>query len=279
MNVINQQQLVEEIANAIITANTELSGDIITALDDLKSKETNLRALSIFSQIDTNIQLAKQTKLPLCQDTGICVLDVTIGNRVQIDFDLEAALNQGIRLGYQQGNLRKSVVSDPLRRVNSGDNTPGIIHYHFQVGEQLIIKVAPKGAGSENMSQLKMFNPQTEIAEITEYIIDCVVGAGGKPCPPVVVGVGIGGTFEKAALNSKLAAIGNINQPNSDPLYANLEQEIKQRLNNSNVGAQGLGGNSTCLDVNIIAEACHIASLPVAVNLQCHVARHQEVIL
>lgn len=279
MKKINQQQLIDAVCDAVIKANTTLSPDIKAAITNRSRTETSPRGKIVFQQIADNQKLAEMTKLPLCQDTGICILDVTIGNQVQIDFDLTSALNQGIRDGYEQGHLRCSVVADPLRRINTMDNTPGIIHYHYTVGDNLKITVAPKGAGSENMSQLKMFNPSVEKSDIIDYVVDCVLNAGGKPCPPIIVGVGIGGTFEQAALNSKRAAISNLDFSNPDPLYQELEETIFQKLNQSNIGPLGLGGNSTCLGVRIIPDCCHIASLPVAVNIQCHVARHQEVIL
>lgn len=279
MNVINRKQLVELVAGACIDANIYLTPDVTEKLDELHQAETSERAKSILSQFAQNRVVAKQTKLPLCQDTGICLMFIKLGNQVQIDFDLYEALNEAIRIGYAEGNLRKSVVADPLLRTNSGDNTPGVFHTELTCSDQLEILIAPKGAGSENMSNLKMMNPQSTIEEVEDYIYSCVVNSGGKPCPPIVVGVGIGGTFEKAAVNAKQAVLEEIGNHNPKPLYRELEQRLITRINNSGIGPMGLGGDATCLDVSIIEYPAHIASLPVAVNIQCHVARHQKVVL
>lgn len=278
MKVINREQLVAAVAKACIDANIYLSDDVTDRLCELEANETNPRAKSIFEQFTANRQIADKTKLPLCQDTGICLMFIKVGNQVQIDFDLYQALNQGIRQGYEQGHLRKSVVADPLFRTNTGDNTPGIFHTELTIGDQLEILIAPKGAGSENMSNLKMMNPQSSIAEVEDYIYDCVVNSGGKPCPPIVVGVGIGGTFEKAALNAKRAVLDKVGNHNPKPEYMEIEKRLIERINQSGIGPMGLGGDSTCLDVSIIEYPAHIASLPVAVNIQCHVARHQKVV-
>lgn len=277
MKVINREKLVTAIANACIEANIYLEADVVSKLDELYESETNPRAKSILGQFEQNRQIAHNTKLPLCQDTGICLMFIKIGNQVQIDFDLYQALNEGIRIGYQQGHLRKSVVADPLFRTNTGDNTPGIFHTELTVGDQLEILVAPKGAGSENMSNLKMMNPQSSIEEVEDYIYDCVFNSGGRPCPPIVVGVGIGGTFEKAAVNAKQACLQTIGEFNPKLEYMEIEKRLIKRINESGVGPMGLGGVSTCLDVSIIESPSHIASLPVAVNIQCHVARHKVV--
>ncbi|WOO86430.1 fumarate hydratase [Mollicutes bacterium LVI A0039] len=277
MKKIDRNQLVKEVAKACVEANIYLAEDVATRIDELANLESNSRAKSILSQLEQNRQVASKTKLPLCQDTGICVMFIKLGNQVQIDFDLYEALNEAIRLGYDQGNLRKSVVKDPLFRTNTGDNTPGIYHLELTSGDNLEIIVAPKGAGSENMSSLKMMNPQSTVSEVEDFIYDCVVNSGGKPCPPIVVGVGIGGTFEVAAINAKRAAISPVGEYNSKTEYAEIEKRLIARINQSGIGPMGLGGDSTCLDVSIIESHSHIASLPVAVNIQCHVARHKVV--
>ncbi len=277
MKVINKNQLIKDVSLACINANLQLTDDVIFGLNQLKSGEDNERALSIINQIEQNLELAKTQKIPMCQDTGIIIGMIRLGNQVKYDFDLYEAINEGIRIGYNQGNLRKSVVSDPLKRQNSGDNTPGVFHVELVQGDEFEITIAPKGAGSENMSNLKMFNPQTPISEIKTYIVDIIKNAKGKPCPPIIVGVGIGGTFEKAAIMAKKAVLKPVGQSNNDDFYAQIERDLLKEINNTGIGPMGLGGKSTCIDVHINQYASHIASLAVAVNIQCHVARHQVV--
>ncbi len=277
MKLINRHELVSDIKEACINANLKLTNDVTCALSNLRDTEDNERAKSILDQIKSNLEISSNEKIPMCQDTGIVLAFVKLGNKVRIDFDLYEAINEGVRSGYEEGHLRKSVVSDPLNRVNTGDNTPAIIHVELENSDEFEVLIAPKGAGSENMSQLKMFNPQTPIAEIKEYIVDCVVNAKGKPCPPIIVGVGIGGTFEQAALNAKKAVLDPVGIRNIDSFYADIEQDLIDTINKTGIGPMGLGGKSTCMDVKIRQNASHIASLPVAVNIQCHVARHQVV--
>ncbi len=277
MKVINRDNLISQVANACIEANIYLPEDVSSKLNELESGERSERALSILGQLRENRVVASKTKLPLCQDTGICVMFIKLGNRVQLDFDLYGALNEAIGKGYETGNLRKSVVADPLNRVNTGDNTPGVFHVELVQGDEFEIIIAPKGAGSENMSTIKMMNPQSTVEEVEAFIYDSVINSGGKPCPPIVVGVGIGGTFEKAALNAKRAVLEPIGKHNDKEHYASMEQRLIEKLNQSGVGPMGLGGDTTCLDVSIIEYPSHIASLPVAVNIQCHVARHKVV--
>ncbi len=277
MKVINRQVLIDKVAKACIEANVYLGEDVTNKLDKLTTEETSERAKSILKQFKQNRDISSSTRLPLCQDTGICVMFIKIGNRVKIDFDIYEALNEAIKIGYEQGHLRKSVVADPLFRVNTKDNTPGVFHTELTSGDELEILIAPKGAGSENMSNLKMLNPQSEISEVEDYIYECVVNSGGQPCPPVIVGVGIGGTFEKAAVNAKLACLQEVGIHNPKAEYKKLEQRLIDRINKSGIGPMGLGGDTSCLDVSIIEYPSHIASLPVAVNIQCHVARHKVV--
>ncbi len=277
MKIINRKQLVSDIANACVEANLKLSDDVSCALSDLKKVEDNKRAISILNQIDENLIIANYENIPMCQDTGIVLAFVKLGNRVKYDFDLYEAINEGVRLGYEQGHLRKSVVSDPLKRVNSGDNTPAVIHVELTNDDTFEILLAPKGAGSENMSSLKMFTPQSSVEDIKAYVLDAVINAKGKPCPPIIVGVGIGGTFEKAALMAKQAILKPVGVDHEDPFYAEIERDLKAQINQTGIGPMGLGGKSTCMDVNINTYASHIASLAVAVNIQCHVARHKVV--
>lgn len=277
MKKINREELIDLVAKACVSANVTLPNDIETKLNDLANNETNERAKSILSQIKQNQIIASRTNLPLCQDTGICFMYIKLGNQVMIDFDLYEALNEAIRIGYKQGNLRKSVVADPLFRTNTNDNTPGVFHLELTTSDELEITIAPKGAGSENMSSLKMMNPQAKISEVEDYIYDVIVNSGGRPCPPIVVGVGIGGTFEKAALNAKLAILEPIGNHNPKPEYETIEKNLITRINQSGIGPMGLGGDSSCLDVSIREYPSHIASLAVAVNIQCHVARHKVV--
>ncbi len=277
MKIINREKLVKDVSLACINANLQLTDDVIFGINKLKSTEDDERALSIISQIEQNLELSKTQRIPMCQDTGIVIGVIRLGNNVQYDFDIYEAINEGIRIGYNAGNLRKSVVSDPLKRINSGDNTPGIFHVELVQGEEFEITLAPKGAGSENMSNLKMFNPQTPIEQIKTYIVDVIKNAKGKPCPPIIVGVGIGGTFEKAAIMAKEAVLKPVGQFHNDEFYAEIEKDLIQRINDTGIGPMGLGGKSTCIDVHIKQYASHIASLAVAVNIQCHVARHQVV--
>lgn len=277
MKEIKRDVLINDIKRACIEANLSLPCDVKKELNHLEGNEINPRAKSILNQIEQNVTLAKKESIPMCQDTGIMLAFVKIGNQVKYDFDLYKAINQGVREAYQEGNLRKSVVSDPLKRINSGDNTPAVIHVELSNDDTFEILLAPKGAGSENMSQLKMFNPQTPIDEIKTYILNCVINAKGKPCPPIIVGVGIGGTFEKAALMAKQAILKPIGLRNEDELYADIERSLIEEINKTGIGPMGLGGNSTCMDVKINQYASHIASLAVAVNIQCHVARHKVV--
>lgn len=277
MKKINREQLIACVAKACIEANIYLPQDVVMSLEAARQLESDQRANIILKQLADNREIAMKTSLPLCQDTGICLMFIKVGNQIQMDFDLYEALNEGIRRGYNEGYLRKSVVSDPLFRKNSGDNTPGVFHTEITQGDTLEILIAPKGAGSENMSNLKMMNPQSSITEVEDYIYECVVNSGGKPCPPIIVGIGVGGTFEKAAINAKLACLEPVGSFNPKPEYQEIEERLIERINASGIGPMGLGGKTTCLDVSIREHPCHIASLPVAVNIQCHVARHKVV--
>ncbi len=276
MKIINRDQLINDVKVACIKANRELPCDVAKRIDEMRNTETNERAKTILHQFKENLQIAQEKQLPMCQDTGIVVGLIKLGNQVQYDFDLYEAINEGIRQGYADGNLRKSVVSNPVTRNNSGDNTPGVFHVELTGGEDFELTIAPKGAGSENMSALKMFTPQTPMAEIEQYVVDVVVNAKGKPCPPIIVGVGLGGTFEKAALMAKEAVLQPL-ESTSDQAVVAMATKIKDMINKTGIGPMGLGGDSTCIGVNINTYAAHIASLAVAVNIQCHVSRHEVI--
>lgn len=277
MKKISREDLIAKVSKACIDANIYLSEDVTNQIDSLLASESNPRAKVILSELQENRSISAKTKLPLCQDTGICLMFIKIGNQVHLEFDLYEALNEAIRIGYDLGNLRKSVVKDPLFRENTKDNTPGVFHTELTMGDELEIMIAPKGAGSENMSSLKMMNPQSTVSEVEEYIYQSVVNSGGQPCPPIIVGIGLGGTFEMAALNAKKAVLQPVGEFNLKPEYQELEQRLISRINQSGIGPMGLGGDSSCLDVSIIEYPSHIASLAVAVNIQCHVARHKVV--
>jgi fumarate hydratase subunit alpha len=234
----------------------------------------------IFGQIIENACIAAENKVPICQDTGVAVVFLELGQDLRIEGgDLYEAINQGVRKGYLDGYLRKSIVNHPLLRINTGDNTPAVIHLKLVAGDNLKITVAPKGGGSENMSGIKMLKPSAGVEGVKEFVIETIATAGADPCPPIIVGIGIGGNFEKCALLAKEALLREVGKPSKIPDIALLEMELLHDINSLGIGPQGLGGIITALAVNIEIYPCHIASLPVAVNINCHAARHKEVIL
>lgn len=270
----------EAIENLCIEANYNLSKDVFEALDKAKAEETWTLAGDILDKIVMNAEIAKNERMPICQDTGMACVFVEIGQDIHIvGGSLEDSINEGVRRGYDKGYLRKSVVKDPIDRINTKDNTPAIIHYKIVSGDRLKITVAPKGFGSENMSQIKMLKPSDGIEGVKEFIIKVVKDAGPNPCPPMIVGVGIGGTFEKAAYLSKKALIRPIDSKNENKFYSDLEDELLIKMNELGIGPQGFGGKTTALGINIETYPTHIAGLPVAVNISCHATRHKEVIL
>jgi fumarate hydratase subunit alpha len=230
----------------------------------------------VLNKIIENAYLGREKHLPICQDTGVALVYLTIGSGVYFDGDIYEAVNDGVRRAYTEGYLRKSVVRHPLDRVNTKDNTPAIVHIKMVPGDVFKIDVAPKGGGSENMSLVKMLIPADGIEGIKKLVVDTVFHAGGKPCPPLVVGVGIGGNFEKCALLAKEALLREIDDESSDPIANQLEKDLLTLINNTGVGAMGFGGTQTCLAVKVNVHPCHIASLPVAINIQCHAARHKS---
>lgn len=278
MKEIKTETIEKEVSRLCIEAATYISKEVLDCLKKAKEKEEGL-ACSILEQIILNDEIASKENIPMCQDTGIMVVFVEIGNDVHLDGDLYEAINNGVRKGYTEGYLRKSVVKSPLNRVNTKDNTPAIVHVKYVLGDKLKITVCPKGAGSENMSKVKMLVPADGIDGIKKFVLDTIKEAGGRPCPPLVVGVGIGGNLETCALLAKESLIRDINDESSDPDANRLEKELLEEINNLNVGPMGLKGKTTALAVKVNLYPCHIASLPVAVNIQCHAARHKEVVL
>ncbi|NMA51859.1 MAG: fumarate hydratase [Peptococcaceae bacterium] len=280
MKIIDTAAITEAVAKMSQEANFSLGEDVIKELQKALASETSATGKGILLQLLENAKIAREELVPICQDTGFAVVFVELGQDVRIiGGDLYDAINEGVRRGYTEGYLRKSIVSHPLTRINTGDNTPAVIHTKIVQGDKIRIIFAPKGGGSENMSQIKMLKPADGVVGVRKFVIDVVRSAGPNPCPPVIVGVGIGGTFEKCALLSKLALLRKIGQRSKYPDIANLEQELLEEINKLGIGPQGFGGTTTALAVHIEIHAAHIASLPVAVNLNCHAARHKEIIL
>lgn len=275
MRDIDVSLIIKNISEALIKANLTLPDSICKRIDSFSETETNDLAKSVFSDMKENLAVAREMGIPICQDCGMAVIFAEIGQEVHITGgNFPDAVNEGIRKGYTEGFLRKSVVSDPLNRINTGDNTPGIIHTSVVPGDKIHFTVAPKGFGSENMSRIKMFNPTATKQEIIEFVKDVVVLADAKPCPPVVIGVGIGGDFEYCAVLAKKALCRDVDKPNASEFYAVMEKEILDKVNATGIGPQGFSGDCTALGCNIEAYPTHIAGLPVAVNIGCHVTRH-----
>ncbi|MBQ3563204.1 MAG: fumarate hydratase [Clostridia bacterium] len=280
MKEIDVARIKESVAALCIKANRQLTPDLVGAIKKATATEINPLAKSIMSDIELNLAAAEELSLPICQDTGMAVVFLEIGQEVHfVGGSLEEAVNEGVRKGYTEGLLRKSVVSDPIRRVNTNDNTPAIIHTRIVDGENVKITVAPKGFGSENMSGIRMLTPAATREDIISAVTEIVRTAGSNPCPPMVIGVGIGGDFEYAAILAKKALCRSGDERNSDPYYAELEADMLSSVNALGIGPQGFGGETTALYVNIESFATHIAGLPVAVNIGCHVTRHATEIL
>ncbi|MFD3155661.1 fumarate hydratase [Haloimpatiens sp. FM7330] len=278
MREINVNDITKAVSKMCIDANYYLNDDIKNRLNEVRKEENWDIAKGILDKIIVNSEIARDEKMPMCQDTGMACVFVEIGQDVHIiGGSLEEAINKGVAEGYISGYLRKSVVNDPLDRVNTKDNTPAVIYYNIVSGDKLKITVAPKGFGSENMSQIKMLKPADGIEGVKEFILKVVKEAGPNPCPPTVIGIGIGGTFDRAANLAKKALIRPITQRSSKKFYADLEQELLEKINELGIGPQGFGGKTTTLAVNIETYPTHIAGLPVAVNINCHATRHAEV--
>jgi len=280
MKQIHASQITDVVERLCISANYDLNSDIMQALEDGIRYEESDTGKRILCQLVENARTASRERMAICQDTGMAVVFIDIGQDVHITGgSLGEAVNEGVRRGYEKGFLRKSVVSDPLERINTGDNTPAIIHYDIVDGDSLKITVAPKGFGSENMSGVKMLKPSDGIEGVKDFILETVDRAGPNPCPPIVVGVGIGGTMEKAALLAKKALLRPIDKRSENERIKQLEDEMLGRINNLGIGPAGLGGRLTAMAVNIEVFPTHIAGLPVAVNISCHVTRHAEAVL
>lgn len=273
----------EDIAAALeklsIEANLYLPDDMILSQKNAKALENDSLPLSIFSVMEENLKAAEELKIPICQDTGMAVVFIEMGRDVHLNCNLTDAVNEGVRRGYKNGYLRFSVVRDPLKRENTGDNTPAIIYTEITDGDDFKITIAPKGFGSENMSRQKMFLPTATKEDILDFVVETVKTAGGNPCPPIVIGVGIGGDFEYSAYLSKKALIRDLSLENKNSFYKDFEKEILDAVNNLSIGPQGLGGKTTAFAVNIEVFPTHIAGLPVAVNIGCHVNRHKSITL
>lgn len=280
MREIKASTITDVIERLCIEANQVLPQDIKDAIGTCRSQEDGEIACGILDNIIENYQIAENEQVPICQDTGMACVFLEIGQDVHItDGDLTEAVNEGVRRGYTKGYLRKSVVKDPVRRGNTGDNTPAMLYTEIVPGEQIKITVGPKGFGSENMSAIRMFKPSAGIQGIKDFIIETVETAGPNPCPPMVVGVGIGGTFDKAALLAKKALMRPVDTSNPDPYYADLEKEMLQKINELGIGPQGFGGRTTAIGLNIETMPTHIAGMPCAINISCHVTRHKTEVI
>lgn len=277
MREIHISKIIDTVKELCIEANYYLSNDVKRALCNAKENETWPLAENILDQIILNSDIAKNENMPICQDTGMACIFINIGQDVHIVGGLlDDAINEGVRRGYEEGFLRKSVVKDPINRINTKDNTPAIIYYNMVAGDKIKITVAPKGFGSENMSRIKMLKPSDGLQGVKDFIIETVKFAGPNPCPPIVIGVGIGGTFDKAAYLAKKALIRPLDKRNEDKFYSDLEEELLDTINKLGIGPQGFGGKTTALGLNIETYPTHIAGLPVAVNINCHATRHKE---
>lgn len=277
MRTIKANEITELVEKLCIEANCVITGDIRACLGSCMKSETSPLGREILGTLVENARIAEDEMSPICQDTGMTVVFVTLGQDLKIDgCFIEDAINEGVRRGYEKGYLRKSVVKDPLDRVNTKDNTPAVIHYDLVPGDEFHITVAPKGFGSENMSQLKMLKPSQGIQGVRDFVIRTVEEAGPNPCPPIIVGVGIGGTMEKSALLSKKALLRSVGTPSEIPHLAALEAELLTAINALGIGPAGLGGETTALGVHILSYPTHIAGLPVSVNIGCHATRHAE---
>ena len=280
MKTINVNEIIKTVKELSIEANYYLPNDVKEAIEKAEKNEKWPIANNILNKILENSQIASAEKMPICQDTGMACVFIDIGQDVHITGgSLEEAINEGVRQGYAEGFLRKSVVKDPLHRVNTNDNTPALIYYNMVPGDKVKITVAPKGFGSENMSRIAMLKPSDGLEGVKNFVLETVRMAGPNPCPPIVIGIGIGGSFDKAAYLAKKALIRPVNENNTDEFYGNLEKELLEEVNKIGIGPQGFGGKTTALALNIETYPTHIAGLPVAVNINCNATRHKERIL
>ena len=279
MREINVNLITEKVRDLCIEANTDLGEDVLQAFDRAMEREESPLGVEILKELKENARIAKEEKVAICQDTGFAVIFLELGQEVHLSGgDLKEAIYEGVRQGYRDGYLRKSICH-PFSRANTGDNTPAIIHTEIVPGDKVKITVAPKGGGSENMSRVVMLTPSDGIEGIKRYVVLRVKESGSNPCPPTIVGVGIGGTFEQAALLAKKSLLRPLGSRNQDPELDRLESTILAEINKLGIGPQGLGGRTTSLAVHILMMPCHIASLPLAVNIQCHAQRHKEIVI
>ncbi len=277
MREVNVKEISDAVREICIKSNTVLGEPEVEYIKKMQDVEESPTGKEILSMLLENARVAREEQIAICQDTGFAVIFIDLGQDVHlVGGDLNEAVADGVRRGYADGYLRKSILSDPIKRVNTGDNTPPVIHLTLVPGEKVKIVVAPKGGGSENMSAVRMLKPSDGIEGVKSFVVETVERAGGNPCPPIVVGVGIGGTFEKCAYLAKKALSRPLGRRHPDPFYAEVEEDLLRRVNNTGVGPQGLGGRVTALDVHVEVHPCHIASLPAAVNLNCHATRHGE---
>ncbi|MDR3209965.1 MAG: fumarate hydratase [Oscillospiraceae bacterium] len=279
MRLVDPASLTDAIARLCVSANTRLPPDIAASLAERAVSEPWPPARDTLAALSENAALAERRGVPICQDTGVACVFLDIGFGAHIDGDVYAAVNEGVRRGYTRGYLRSSIVADPLRRVNTGDNTPASVYIDLVPGDRVTVTVAPKGFGSENMSAVKMLKPSDGERGVADFAVSVAESAGASPCPPMVLGIGVGGTFDKCALLAKRALLRAAGEANPDPYYAALEREILTRVNALGIGPQGFGGETTALSAAILAAPTHIAGLPVAVNVSCHVTRHASEVL
>lgn len=279
MREVQSQIIADTVARLCMDANYYLGDDMTKAFREALEKEESATGRDILQQLLKNADIARTESIPICQDCGFAVVFVELGTEVWVNGNIIDAINEGVRRGYTEGYLRKSIVADPVKGKNTGDNTPAIVHATFVPGEKIKITVAPKGGGSENMSEVRMGKPADGIEGVKSFVIDRVLRSSSNPCPPVVVGVGIGGTFEHVAFLAKKALLRNIGERNADPFYADVERDLLVQINKLGIGPMGLGGRVTALDVLIETHPRHIASFPMAVNINCHVARHKTAVL
>ncbi|MDH5662260.1 MAG: fumarate hydratase [Elusimicrobiota bacterium] len=280
MREITSQEVTQAVETLCISSNCTLSEDVWKALKERLKNEESLVGKEVLEEILENYRIAEEEKLPMCQDTGFTTIFVEMGQNVIVTGgDFYEAINRGVGNGYKKGYLRKSVVKDPFRRQNTGDNTPAWVHMDMIPGDRLKISVMPKGAGSENMSTIKMLSPAEGVQGVKKSVLDWVTERGANACPPLVVGLGVGGTFEGVAKLAKKALLRPIGSKNQEPFYSEIEEDLLKEINNLGLGPQGLGGCTTALAVHIEAYPCHIASLPLAINLQCHAVRHATIVL
>ncbi len=279
MRELDAALVTEAVARLSVEANLSLPNDVRCALSAATVDEPFAPARALLDSMVENCRVAEGEGIPICQDTGAACVFLRLGQDLHIKGDLREAVNEGVRRGYREGNLRKSMVKDPLRRENTGDNTPAILYTELVSGDRLEITVAPKGFGSENMSAISMLRPSDGVEGVKQFVLEAVKRAGPNPCPPIVIGVGIGGTFDKAAYLAKHALLRPLDTPNADPYYRKLEEELLASVNALGIGPQGFGGKTTALGVNIEVMPTHIAGLPVAVNINCHVTRHKSEVL